>query len=193
VTNRLLIMGPPGAGKGTQAKVLAERLGIPTISTGDIFRSNVGQGTPLGQQAKAFMDRGEYVPDELTNAMVRERLGQDDVQEGFLLDGYPRTLAQVAYLDEVLAEHGASLDRVVELTVDTDEIVDRLLKRAALEGRADDTEDVVRRRLEVYAEQTAPLTRVYRDRGILVQVDGMGSVDEVAKRALEAIENRPTG
>jgi len=193
LTNRLLIMGPPGAGKGTQAKVLAERLGIPTISTGDIFRSNVGQGTPLGQQAKAFMDRGEYVPDELTNAMVRERLGQDDVQEGFLLDGYPRTLAQVAYLDEVLAEHGASLDRVVELTVDTDEVVDRLLKRAALEGRADDTEDVVRRRLEVYAEQTAPLTRVYRDRGILVQVDGMGSVDEVAKRALEAIENRPTG
>ena len=193
MTNRLLIMGPPGAGKGTQAKVLAERLGILTISTGDIFRSNVGQGTPLGQQAKAFMDRGEYVPDELTNAMVRERLGQDDVQEGFLLDGYPRTLAQVDYLDEVLAEHGASLDRVIELTVDTDEVVDRLLKRAALEGRADDTEEVVRRRLEVYAEQTAPLTRVYRDHGLLVQVDGMGSVDEVAKRALEAIENRPTG
>lgn len=193
MTNRLLIMGPPGAGKGTQAKVLAERLGIPTISTGDIFRGNVGQGTPLGQQAKAFMDRGEYVPDELTNAMVRERLGQDDVREGFLLDGYPRTLAQVDYLDEVLAERGASLDRVIELTVDTDEVVDRLLKRAALEGRADDTEDVVRRRLEVYAEQTAPLTRVYRDHGLLVQVDGMGSVDEVAKRALEAIANRSTG
>jgi adenylate kinase len=184
---RMLIMGPPGAGKGTQASVIAGRLGIPAISTGDIFRANVTQGTPLGVQAKQYMEAGEYVPDEVTNDMVRARLREPDARDGFLLDGYPRTLAQVDYLDGVLAERGQALERVVELTVDTEEVVDRLLRRALDQGRTDDTEDVVRRRLEVYTEQTAPLLAVYRERGLLVQVDGLGPIDQVTDRALEAL------
>ena len=184
---RLVIMGPPGAGKGTQADGLATRLGIPHISTGDIFRANVTQGTPLGIEAKRYMDAGEYVPDGVTNAMVRDRLSQDDCRPGFLLDGYPRTLEQVGELDEMLKSDGLAVDRAVELTVVVDEVVTRLLKRAQEQGRADDTEDVIRRRLEVYAEQTAPLTAVYEARGILVRVDGMGAVDEVTARLLIAL------
>lgn len=180
-------MGPPGAGKGTQAKVIAGRLGIPAISTGDIFRANVSQQTPLGVEAKRYMDAGDYVPDEVTNAMVRSRIAEPDAEPGFLLDGYPRTVAQVEELDAMLAESTQSIDAVVVLTVDQDEVVQRLLKRAEIEGRADDTEDVIRRRQEVYAEQTAPLLEVYAGRGLLVEVDGMGSVDEVSTRVFAAL------
>lgn len=180
-------MGPPGAGKGTQAVVVASSLGIPHISTGDIFRANVSQGTDLGREAKRYMDAGEYVPDSVTNAMVRDRISHDDCRPGFLLDGYPRTLEQVNELDMMLQSDGLHIDRAIELTVDTDEVVERLLKRAQDQGRADDTADVIRRRLEVYAEQTAPLIAVYAERGLLVQVDGMGEVDEVTGRILGAI------
>lgn len=179
---RLILMGPPGAGKGTQAVAIAADLGIPHISTGDIFRANVSQGTPLGIEAKRYMDAGEYVPDSVTNSMVRDRLEQDDCIPGFLLDGYPRTIEQVGELDSMLSVAGAKLDKVIELTVDVDEVVQRLVKRAAEQGRADDTEDVIRRRLEVYFAQTAPLTALFEQRGLLVQVDGMGSVDDVASR-----------
>lgn len=184
---RVLFMGPPGAGKGTQAALLAARLGIPHISTGDIFRANVAQGTELGQQAQAFMDAGEYVPDTITNAMVRDRLTHEDCRPGFLLDGYPRTLEQVAELDAMLRSAQQKLNLVVELTVDVDEVVKRLVKRAQEQGRSDDTEDVMRRRLEVYAEQTAPLIETYSERGILVRVDGMGSVDDVTERLIAVV------
>jgi adenylate kinase len=186
---RLLIMGPPGAGKGTQAVVLASALGVPHISTGDIFRANVTAGTPLGEEAQRYMDAGEYVPDSITNAMVRDRISHDDCQPGFLLDGYPRTLEQVNELDMMLQADGNRLDRVVELTVDTEEVIDRLLKRAQEQGRADDTADVIRRRLEVYFDQTAPLVAVYRERGILLQVDGAGDVAEVSERILSALRD----
>lgn len=185
---RIVLMGPPGAGKGTQAVVVAERLGIPHISTGDIFRANVSQGTPLGVEAKRYMDAGEYVPDSVTNAMVRDRIAEPDAAEGFLLDGYPRTLDQVGELDAMLAERGASIDRAAELTVDVDEVVGRLLERAKVQGRADDTEDVIRRRLEVYFEQTAPLINEYATRGLLVSVNGMGAIDEVTARLLAALD-----
>jgi len=184
---RLVIMGPPGAGKGTQADVLASRLGIPHISTGDIFRVNVAQGTALGIEARRYMDAGEYVPDGVTNAMVRDRLSQADCMPGFLLDGYPRTLEQVGELDSMLNAGGVVLDRALELTVDVDEVVTRLVKRAQEQGRADDTEDVIRRRLEVYADQTAPLTELYAKRNVLAQVDGMGAVSDVTARLLEAL------
>jgi adenylate kinase len=186
---RLIIMGPPGAGKGTQATFIAERFSIPAVSTGDIFRANVGQGTELGVEAKRYMDAGEYVPDEITNDMVRNRLAEPDAEGGFLLDGYPRTLAQVEELDGMLSATGHRLDAVVVLTVVEDEIVERLLHRAQVEGRADDTAEVIRRRQEVYAEQTAPLIDVYRSRGILVEVDGMGEVDEVTQRVLAAVDD----
>ena len=181
-------MGPPGAGKGTQAKVIADRLGIPAISTGDIFRANVSKETPLGLDAKRYMDAGEYVPDSVTNAMVRDRIAQDDARSGFLLDGYPRTVAQVDALDDMLAEEGSGIDAVVVLTVEKEEIVQRLLKRAEIEGRADDTEEVIRRRMDVYTEQTAPLLAVYADHGILTEVDGMGGVDDVTGRVFDALE-----
>ena len=184
---RLVFMGPPGAGKGTQAAILSETLAVPHISTGDLFRANVGGGTPLGLEAKRYMDAGEYVPDSVTNGMVRDRITQPDCAPGFLLDGYPRTVAQVGELDAMLAEGGASLDRVVELTVVTDEVVTRLLERARVSGRSDDTEDVIRRRLEVYAEQTEPLTSLYASRGLLARVDGMGEIDEVSKRIVAAL------
>jgi adenylate kinase len=184
---RVVLMGPPGAGKGTQAAVVAGRLGIPHVSTGDIFRANVAGGTPLGLEAQKYMDAGEYVPDSVTNEMVRDRLAQPDAAGGFLLDGYPRTLAQVDELAGMLAEQGGALDKVVELTVDTDEVVGRLVKRAAEQGRSDDTEDVIRRRQEIYAEQTAPLTAVYAEQGLLVQVDGMGSVEDVTARVLAVL------
>ncbi len=185
---RLILMGPPGAGKGTQAKVISGRLGIPAVSTGDIFRANVSEGTPLGLEAKRYMDAGDYVPDEVTNAMVRDRLSQDDAVEGFLLDGYPRTVAQVAELDSMLGDAGGALDAVVVLTVDDEELVQRLLHRAETEGRTDDTEDVIRHRQDVYNEQTAPLIAVYADRGLLVEVDGMGAVDEVTERVFSALD-----
>lgn len=182
-------MGPPGAGKGTQAVVVAAALGVPHISTGDIFRANVSAGTPLGEEAQRYMNAGEYVPDSITNAMVRDRISHDDCNPGFLLDGYPRTLEQVNELDMMLQSDGRRLDRVVELTVDTEEVVGRLLKRAQEQGRADDTADVIRRRLEVYFEQTAPLVAVYRERGILLEVDGMGDVVEVTERILSALRD----
>jgi len=184
---RLILMGPPGAGKGTQAEVIAERLSIPAISTGDIFRKNVSQKTELGVQAKRYMDSGDYVPDEITNAMVRARLAEQDALDGFLLDGYPRTVAQVAELDSMLADSGRQIDAVVVLTVDQDEVVQRLLHRAHKEGRVDDTEEVMRHRQEVYAQQTAPLIKTYDDRGMLVEVDGMGPVEAVTSRVFEAL------
>ena len=187
---RLLLIGAPGAGKGTQAEKLAEAFQIPAISTGDIFRHNVKNETELGKQAKAFMDRGEYVPDSLTNALVRDRLSHADAVEGFLLDGYPRTADQVVELDDILAAQGNKLDVVVQLTADTDEVVRRLLNRALEQGRADDTEDVIRRRLEVYEEQTAPLVSVYAARNLVVTVDGLGEVAEVTARIVEALAER---
>ena len=186
---RLIIMGPPGAGKGTQATFIADKYGIPAISTGDIFRANVSAGTPLGVEAKRYMDAGEYVPDEVTNSMVRNRIAEEDCASGFLLDGYPRTVAQVAELDGMLTDSGLALDAAVVLTVDPEAIVQRLLHRASIENRADDTEDVIRRRQEIYGEQTAPLIDVYRERGLLVEVDGMGQVDEVTERVLAAISS----
>jgi adenylate kinase len=185
---KLIIMGPPGAGKGTQAQRIAAKLGIPAISTGDIFRRNVTEETELGVEAKRYMDSGDYVPDELTNKMVRDRLGEDDAADGFLLDGYPRTLAQVGELESMLDERGHALDAVLVLTVDEDEVVNRLANRARREGRTDDTEDVIRHRQEVYTEQTAPLIEVYDDRGMLVRVDGMGAVEEVTSRVFEALD-----
>jgi adenylate kinase len=182
---RLLIMGPPGAGKGTQAALIAQRLGVPHISTGDLFRANLTEGTALGLEAKKYMDAGEYVPDSVTNGMVRDRLKQNDATDGFLLDGYPRTVAQVAELDGMLA--GNKIDRVIVLTADTDEVVTRLLRRAQEQGRADDTEEVIRRRLEVYAEQTAPLIDLYDRRGVLVEVDGIGSVEQVTGNIFAAL------
>lgn len=184
---RVVLMGPPGAGKGTQAAVVSGRLGIPHVSTGDIFRANAAGGTPLGLEAQKYMDAGEYVPDSVTNEMVRDRLAQPDAAAGFLLDGYPRTLAQVDELADMLGSAGTAIDSVVELTVDTDEVVARLVKRAADQGRSDDTEDVIRRRQEIYSEQTAPLIALYAQQGVLVQVDGMGDVDEVTTRVLDIL------
>jgi adenylate kinase len=187
---RLLLIGPPGAGKGTQAAKLSEAYGIPAISTGDIFRENVRGGTPLGVQAKEFMDKGLYVPDSLTNDLVRDRLAQPDAEGGFLLDGYPRTLQQVDELDRMLSATDAALDAVVLLTADTDEVVRRLLQRAVEQGRSDDTEEVIRTRLGVYAEQTAPIVDVYRARGLVVEVDGLGEIDEVTGRIIAALASR---
>jgi adenylate kinase len=188
---RLVLMGPPGAGKSTQARFVAKYFNIPAISTGDIFRANVSKGTPLGVAAKRFIDAGDYVPDEVTNLMVRNRIDEPDAESGFLLDGYPRTLAQVEELDRMIDFRGHRLDAAVALVVDEDEIVKRLLERAQLEGRGDDTEDLIRRRHEVYAERTAPLLRVYRGRGILVEVDGSGETDEVSRRILDALDVVP--
>jgi adenylate kinase len=179
---RLIILGPPGAGKGTQAARIAERFAIPAISTGDIFRANIKNETELGKQVKDILASGGYVTDDITNAIVRDRLAEEDAQGGFLLDGYPRTLAQVAALDAMLAEHGHAVDRVLELTVDEDAVVHRLLRRAQIEGRVDDTEAVIRERQAIYRQETAPLAEVYGQRGLLVQVDGMGEVDEVTER-----------
>jgi adenylate kinase len=183
-----VLVGPPGAGKGTQAEFIAAHLAVPKISTGDIFRANVSQGTPLGVEAKRYMDAGEYVPDEVTNRMVRNRIGEPDAAQGFLLDGYPRTLAQVEELDDMVEHTGHQLDAVVVLTVDQEEIVQRLLQRAQTEGRADDTEEVIRRRQEVYAEQTQPLIEVYQQRGLVREIDGLGDVHEVTKRVFAALD-----
>lgn len=187
MSTRLVLLGPPGAGKGTQAARLAERLGIPAISTGDIFRANITGGTELGRKVQEYTSVGALVPDEVTNAMVRDRLAQADTAAGFLLDGYPRNVAQVGELDVILADAGLVLDAAVELTADPQVVVERLLKRAEIEGRVDDTEPVIRHRLDVYAEQTAPIAAVYAERGALVQVDGIGDVDDVTERLLAAL------
>ena len=186
----LLIVGPPGAGKGTQAGKIAERYGIPAISTGDIFRENIKNGTPLGQEVQQIIERGELVPDELTNKIVADRIAQPDAAAGFLLDGYPRTVEQVAALDAELAKSGEALEAVVLLEADTDEVVARLLKRAAEQGRADDTEDVIRYRQTVYAEQTAPLLELFEKRDILVRVDGLGEVDAIAERIGKVLDSK---
>ena len=184
---RLILLGPPGAGKGTQAALLAKALGVPAISTGDIFRTNIVGQTELGKVVQGYTSKGELVPDSVTNDMVRDRLKADDVANGFLLDGYPRNVAQVSELDAILADLGLTLSGAVEITADSDVVVERLLKRATIEGRVDDTEDVIRYRLEVYAAQTAPVSAVYAERDALVQVDGIGEVDEVASRLEAAI------
>jgi adenylate kinase len=184
---RLLLIGPPGAGKGTQASILSSLLGVPAISTGDIFRENVKNNTELGQQAKAFMDQGNNVPDTLTNDLVADRLTHADCERGFLLDGYPRTVSQVEALDNFLAQNGHSLDAVVELVADIDVVVERLSKRASEQGRSDDDESVVRHRLGVYAEQTSPLIEVYGQRGCMVSVDGIGAIDEVTARITDGL------
>jgi adenylate kinase len=186
----MLIVGPPGAGKGTQASRITSTYGIPDISTGDIFRANIKNGTPLGTQVKAIVDAGDYVPDTLTNQLVADRLDEEDARNGFLLDGYPRTLAQVDYLDELLAGKGQKLDAVIQLTADQEEIVQRLSKRAREQGRADDSEEAIRHRQAVYLRETSPLIAVYRDRGLLVPVDGLGPMDEVADRIATALAGR---
>lgn len=183
---RLVLVGPPGAGKGTQAEVIAATLGIPKISTGDIFRANVGHATPLGVQAKAYMDAGELVPDEVTNDLVAARLSETDAAQGFLLDGYPRNVSQADVLAENLQRAGAGLDAVVELAVDAERVIERLLSRG--QGRVDDTQDVIRHRLEVYVSETEPLVGYYRERGLLHSVDGHGTVDAVTARILEALK-----
>ena len=184
---RLLLIGAPGAGKGTQAEKLSAAYKIPAISTGDIFRHNVKNETELGKQAKAFMDRGEYVPDSLTNDLVRDRLSQADAKEGFLLDGYPRTAEQVVELDSILEAQGNKLDVVVQLTADTDEVVRRLLNRAIEQGRADDTEEVIRHRMSVYEEQTAPIISFYRSEGLLITIPAVGTVAEITEHAITAL------
>jgi adenylate kinase len=185
---RLIILGPPGAGKGTQAAKISSTFGIPAISTGDIFRANIKNETPLGLQVKEVLASGGYVTDEITNAIVRDRLFEDDAEQGFLLDGFPRTAAQVETLDEILGEHGHQREAVLELTVGEDAVVQRLLKRAETDGREDDTEEVIRERQAIYRRETAPLTEVYSTRGLLVQVDGMGSVEDVFARVRAALE-----
>jgi adenylate kinase len=210
---RIVLVGPPGAGKGTQAQFVASHLSVPKISTGDIFRANVSGGTPLGQKAREYMDRGDLVPDEVTIAMVRDRLAEDDAQEGFLLDGFPRNVPQAETLKKILSEWDAKVDLVLELVVDEDEVVRRLSGRRTcsrcgriwhvlfddkkddicddcrgrLFQRDDDKEEVVRHRLEVYQEQTAPLVSFYADEGILVGIDATGPVEEVTERALRAL------
>ena len=187
---RILLIGPPGAGKGTQAALLAKHFGIPAISTGDIFRENVRNETPLGLEAKAFMDRGEYVPDSLTNALVRDRLNQEDAVNGFLLDGYPRTIDQVEELDDILQETEKKLDVVVQLTAESEELLRRLSGRAEEQGRSDDTPDVIKRRLDVYEEQTAPLIDIYAFRSLVAKVNGLGEIADVTKRIIEVLDAR---
>ncbi|MGA4669334.1 adenylate kinase [Propionibacteriaceae bacterium Y1923] len=184
----LLIMGAPGAGKGTQASRIAARHDIPAISTGSIFRENIANGTQLGLQVKQIMDAGQLVSDEITDAIVADRLTHDDAANGWLLDGYPRNLHQVEALDELLAASDLSLDAVISLLVDEDELVERLLKRAEIEGRSDDNEETIRARMKVYSEETEPLLSTYSDRGLLVEVTGVGSVDEVTEQILGALD-----
>jgi adenylate kinase len=185
-----LLIGPPGAGKGTQSALLAQAYSIPAISTGDIFRQNVKDETELGKLAKSFMDRGEYVPDSVTNDLVRNRLAQSDVVRGFLLDGYPRTRDQVLELDDILATNQLNLDAVILLTADLNELVQRLLKRAQEQGRTDDTEEVIRKRQEIYLKQTQPIIDIYKERDLVVEIDGLGQVSEVTERILNALTLR---
>jgi adenylate kinase len=185
---RMLIIGPPGSGKGTQAARISERLGVVAISTGDIFRANVKAETPLGIEAKKYIDAGDFVPDSVTNNMVRDRLQEADAAEGFLLDGYPRTTAQVDELDSILSGNEQQLDVVLQLTADDEELVRRLLARAELDGRTDDNETVIRHRLDLYHEQTETVVARYAERGILTKVDGIGAIDEVTDRVMDAIK-----
>jgi adenylate kinase len=179
---RILFVGPPGAGKGTQAARVAERLGIPHISTGDMFRDHVARGTELGMRVDSIMKAGEYVPDEITVEMLGERIADSDAADGFILDGFPRTVGQVEALDGLIGRHG--LDTVVVFEVDEDALVERLLAR----GRVDDTEETIRTRFQVYQEQTAPLLEIYGPRGIVVSIDGIGDIDEVTERILSALD-----
>ena len=188
--SRFLLIGPPGAGKGTQAALLANAYRIPAISTGDIFRANVKNETELGLQVKSIMERGEYVPDSLTNELIRDRLSQADAEPGFLLDGYPRTNDQVNELDDILGSQRRVLDAVVLLVADSDELVRRLLKRAQEQGRTDDTEEIIRHRQNVYLEQTQPLIEIYSSRSLVVEIDGLGQVGEVTERILNALTAR---
>jgi adenylate kinase len=187
---QLVIMGPPGAGKGTQAKLIAEHYGIPAISTGDMFRAMKTADTPLARQVREIMESGGYVSDDITNAIVADRLADEDSKAGFLLDGYPRTLQQVQTLDDYLAETQRPLNAVISLVADVEEVVARLLRRAVIDGRSDDNEETIRVRLQVYSEQTQPLLEVYRSRGLLVEVDGHGEVQEVSERIFAALEAR---
>lgn len=185
---RILLIGPPGAGKGTQATYIAKKFGIVSISTGDIFRENVKNQTRLGQIAKSYLDAGQFVPDSVTNEMIRVRLGQNDALNGFLLDGYPRTLGQVDYLDEVLAIKGHEIDLVLQLTAETEELVQRLLLRAERENRSDDTAEVIRSRMELYFDQTTAVTSRYSERGIVTEVEGLGSISEVSGRVSTTLD-----
>ncbi len=187
---RLLIMGPPGAGKGTQAAIIGDHYGIPAISTGNIFRLAITQRTRLGERIKRIISEGGYVPDKLTLQVVVQRLEEEDTKGGWLLDGFPRTVGQVKALDAELDAHGFTLDAVISLTADEDAIVERMLKRAEIENRPDDNEETFRNRLEVYHQETDPLLEVYGERGLLVEVDGMGSVEEVSARVLAALAER---
>ncbi|SDL85684.1 Adenylate kinase [Arthrobacter sp. ov407] len=184
---RMLIMGPPGCGKGTQAERLSRRLDITVVSTGEVFRDHVKNLTPLGREVTVHLDAGDLVPDTLTNRVVRDRLNQNDVRVGFLLDGYPRNTAQLAELDLILAANGHELDVAVQLTVDDAELVRRMLHRATMTGRSDDTEDVIRHRLELYRHETVPVATAYSERGILLSVEGTGSEDEIFGRLLAAL------
>ena len=211
---RLVLVGPPGAGKGTQAQYIAEHLGVPQISTGDIFRANVSQGTPLGLEAKRYMDKGDLVPDDVTVNMVRDRLTEEDAREGFLLDGFPRTVPQAQMLDDILAESGVKLDIVLELVVDDDEVIRRLSGRRTcrtcnhiwhvdfdpptvpgvcdidggdLYQRDDDQAETIANRLQVYGDSTAPLVGYYAGRGLLVGIDATGPVDDITDRAIDAL------
>jgi adenylate kinase len=183
----MLIIGPPGSGKGTQAERISGRLGVVAISTGDIFRANVKGRTPLGLEARKYMDAGDFVPDNVTNNMVRERLNESDVDDGFMLDGYPRTVAQVDYLDQILNESDRTLDVVLELTADTEDLVARLLGRAKETGRSDDKEAVIRHRLDLYHEQTEAVVAHYARRGLLTRVHGSGGIDDVTERVLDSL------
>lgn len=186
---RLLIMGPPGSGKGTQAVRIADKMAIPAISTGDIFRYNVKELTELGKEAKSYIDSGNFVPDDVTNRMVADRLNQSDVVDGFLLDGYPRTSGQVEALSEMLETQGESLTAVLVLEVPDEEIVERLLARAETEGRSDDTEEIIKRRLALYHQETSDLIEAYIELGIVGRVDGTGAIDDITERLLQTIYN----
>jgi adenylate kinase len=184
---RILLLGAPGAGKGTQAARIIERHQIPHISTGDMLRTAVAEGTEVGKKAKAVMDAGQLVSDDIVIAIAEERLGQPDAEKGFVLDGFPRTVAQAEALDRTLEKLGAPLERCLAVTVDTEAVVQRLLKRAEIEGRADDNEETIRERMRVYEKQTAPLLDHYGKAGLLAEVDGMGTVAEVFERIEEAL------
>lgn len=190
MTARLLIVGPQGSGKGTQGVRIADAFGVPAVSTGDVFRAAIKDGTPLGTQVQAIIEAGNLVPDELTSAVVRERLSQDDAASGFLLDGYPRNLGQVADLDAFLETRDESLDAVIELSVPRDESIARLARRAAEQGRTDDTEEVIAHRLSIYETETAPILGVYAERGLVVSIDGVGSLDEITERIVTALIGR---
>ncbi len=187
---RIVLLGAPGSGKGTQAALMVEDLGLPHISTGDLLRAAVKAGTELGLQAKEVIDRGELVSDDIMLGLIEERLGQDDVKNGFILDGYPRNLSQAEALDVVLDRLEQPLDDALQIDVDIELVVERIAKRAAEEGRSDDTEETVRNRMEVYADQTAPVIDYYAQKGLLSRVLGVGTIEEVFQRIKGVLEIR---